>query len=605
VRGVSGVAACVAVVFLSLTTPCVTADRPPFTIEPGPSTISPEEAALVPNAAGSQHAIVLTDDTLRDDTLPQLGRHMRVKILSREWRGLGDFTVPAGARSLIKRFWAIVIPPRGPALELGLEDMVRQTIVQRYGYKEQVLKLALPKVTPGSVLDFGYVLASGGGRWTRIPLQEPHDVRQLRYWWAPALDIPSQYHLRRRPGVEATITRGKSSVFLQAANLPVFVDEPWSPSDDLIRAVAVLHYTGDEPNADPNVFWDAVARDEEHDLDEFLKDPAPLQSLITEMALPGGAPLPDKVASAYAWIGSHLRNTGRFTPEQSQEQAALRETELEKEKSSAYVHHRQPDSLADIVARKMGSQAGLDRLFIGVARSLGARSGMVLAANRVTDTWERTLLSRWQFTDSFVAVWAPGETPEKATFADPGSGLPYGIVDWRYTATRLLVTTPLGAREVIVPYQPAQASLMETRAHLRSDPATGSIHVEWSALGSGQRGMAEKDDLRSESPVNRPGSIRELCGEWSGFEVTQADASGWQDDSPYSLRCEGDLAESTPSPQQQRSTASFSGPWIPFVPVLVRPDRVHPIVWHYPWTDHTLIDVDAPQVSSRGSRRAR
>ncbi len=571
------------------------AEPAPFKIEPGPSTMTPEEAALLPDATGSQHAIVLLDDIIHDDTLPQYGRHVRVKVFSRDWRGIGDISFPRDDRSLLKRFWAMVIPPAGPAIELGEDNLVEQVVAKRYGYKEKVYKLALPRVSAGSVIDFGYLFAAGGGEYTRIPLQQTWDVRLMRHWWSPVLSIPSQYHVRKRPGVETKVTRGKGSIFLEVRNPPPFIEEPWSPPDDLIRAVAVLHYTFDEPNADPNAFWNGVAHDEEEKVRDFLKDDAPLRQAIADMALPAGASLDEKLRLVYAWTSANILNTSRLTAEARQEYLAGLEEENEKEKKSAYSHRRQRGSLADILQRKESSARGLDRMFIGIARILGARASLVLAADRTVQTWDRTLFNREQFDDSFVAVQAQGTPLEQATFVDPGSGLPYGVVDWRYTASRALAVTAEGGREVVIPHAAAEANLMTTRARLFIDPVTAAARVSWSAAGTGQRGMDERDMIRADEPTERENDLRDLCGESRRLEVTRAQLGSLEHDSTYSLTCEGDLVELAPGPDQQTFSARFSGAWIPDVPALVKPDRTFPVVWEHPWADRTTIDLESPQ----------
>jgi hypothetical protein len=357
--------------------------------------------------------------------------------------------------------------------------------------------------------------------------------------------------------------------------------------------VAILHYTFDEPNADPNVFWDAVAKEEERDVREFLKDDVPLREALASLSLPADAPLPEKLSAVYSWVGT-FRNWSRLTAEQAQERAAEREQELQNEKRSAFVHRRQVGSLADILSRKEGYGKGLDHLFIGMARLLGAQASLVLASDRVSDTWERTLLNRNQFSDTFVAVRSPGEPLESATFVDPGSGFPYGVVDWRYTATRVMVATPEGARDAIVPHQAASANLLETRARIGFDAGTGTTRVAWSSEGSGQRGVDDREDLRSSAPEERRRSVHLLCGEGPHLEVSSAVFTGLENEAPQGLQCEGHLTVESPAPDHERFHVRFSGPWIPRVPVLVEPARVHPIVWRYPEKDHSRIDVEAP-----------
>ncbi|HKY31271.1 MAG TPA: hypothetical protein VJV23_01960 [Candidatus Polarisedimenticolia bacterium] len=589
-RGLAAMAASLALLSAAPASP----DKAPFTVEPGPRTMSDEERALLPDPSiGAQHAIVLVDDTIRDDTIPRFSRHYRVKILSPLWRGIGDWEIPYEARPNIQKWWTTIIPPAGDPIEMSLDDMVPQIVARRGGAKLRVLKLALPKVSSGSIVDMGFTVRSSGDAFVRLNLQEPWPVRKLRYHWTPYQYVASQYHVRRRPELKLDITRGKRSLYLEANDLPLYVPERWAPPEDLIRATAVLHYTFRQPNSDPNAFWDSVARDEEEDIREFMKESEALKELMSQAAIPASTPLEEKLRLAYDWIGASIRNLSRATAEETEAEAAEVEMENEKKKRSAFVHHRRRGTISDILEHKEAHDDTLDRLYIAMARSLGAQAHLVMASDRVFEYWDRTLFTRHQFTDHLVALRKPGESMERAVFADPGSGLAYGVIPWRCTATKALVVTAQGAGEAILPGPQAAGNRMTTEAALsfRDDP--GGV-VRWTATGTGMRGWEERQTLRWAHPGERRERLDALCG--SGrMEVLGAEAPGFERPvGEFSLVCDGALMMPLPASDAGRFSTSFEGPWIPDVPRLILPQRTHPLVFPYPRMDVSVVRIQAP-----------
>jgi hypothetical protein len=554
-----------------------------------------EERALLPDpSSGSQHAIVLSDDTLRDDTQPLFGRHLRVKILSGLWRGIGDVEIPYEAKSLLIKWWAHIIPPEGPTIEIGKDDLIPVVVARRGGARLRMLKLALPRMMAGSILDIGFLYRATGSDFVTVNLQQPWPVKHLRYFWAPDISTPSQYHLLRRPGLQANVTRDKDSLLLDATDLPLFVEEPWSPPETLIRAGAVFHYTYDQPNADPNVFWDAVARGIDKRVVEVMKDDDSLQLIMKKIDLTGPT-LESRLRAAYAWIETNVRNTYNLTTEEDDQRRADSELQLEKEKRAAYAFHRRPDTFKDILESHEASPDALDRLFLCIARAVGAQANLTLAADRQFEFWDRTLYTRFQFSSVVVAVRAPGEPVEKAVFVDPGWGQQYGVLDWRLTASRALMATPQGAREVTIPHQTADSNRMNTQAQIRFDTDGGAESVVWSASGTGQRGREERSEIRTALPGERDQELRKICGEGPAMEVLSADAPGWQGPSgDFSLACEADLATLAPGQGQATHSMRFFGPWIPEMPAPLASERTHPIVFPYPREDHTEIRVQAP-----------
>ena len=105
-------------------------------IKPGPSAMSAAEAAIVADpSAGSQHGVILVEETLRNENLGSTSLiqppHAGEDPL-RRGRSLADVEIP-GLRSDsdLKTWWGKTILPDGTVLELKEEDLKRQSILKQ------------------------------------------------------------------------------------------------------------------------------------------------------------------------------------------------------------------------------------------------------------------------------------------------------------------------------------------------------------------------------------------------------------------------------------------------------------------------------------------
>ncbi len=599
--GLAGAAALIGAVLASGLHGATAATGRSFRIVPGPAGITAEEKALAPDPArGMQHALILVDETLRDDS--PLGSvlysyHMRARVFSQEARGLADVELPftTDTGRLVK-WWGRTLLPDGTVLELKQEELKQQEVVRLGSRRERVLRAALPGVTPGCVVDYGYVFE---GRyldwWTWIPLQYAWPVKQFRYRWVVDPYTLSQYHVRRRPGLDLKVTREKGAIVLEGRDLPLFVDEPWMPPEDIVRAGAVLFYLESIPAEDPNVFWAEAARRQEERVTEFLAEDDLLEKTLAGMGVPPEAGLEENLRQVYDWIDANIKDRGSMTSEEAEEVQAADEARQQKERKSAYAHHRKWNSVEDLLKYKEGYDRHLDYLFIGFARKLGADAHLVMAPDRRVRYWDPSLMSLGQLPGTLVAVRPRGASLESATVVDPGSGLPYGTIPWANTAIKGLAVTPKGAREILLKHGSARDNLLGTQARIAFDPEGAAALVKWSETGTGQRGAGSRAMLRGSTPEERRERLEELCGAGGDFEIETAEAPGLeQAGASFSIACEGRIANLALDAGRQEFSFVAGGAWIPPLPDFPAPSRVHPIVFDHPWMDISTIEVSAP-----------
>src|SRR6266478_6610584 len=166
--------------------PCpllLAADTTTIEIVPGAKTMSAEEKTLAADPAkGSQHGAILVDESVRDEspgTETNLFRHVRAKIFSNEGRRLGDIEINHDREhGILKQWWGYTLLPDGTVRETKQSDLKEQELAKGRGGRYAVLKASLPGITPGCIIDYGYVLQEHGIYSTmRVNIQEGSPVK--------------------------------------------------------------------------------------------------------------------------------------------------------------------------------------------------------------------------------------------------------------------------------------------------------------------------------------------------------------------------------------------------------------------------------------------
>jgi len=564
------------------------AEKTELQIVPGARTMSPEEKALAPDPAlGSQHGILLMDETVRDETVgtdSYVSRHVRAKIFSNEARSLGDIEIPFDRESgSLKKWWGFVLLPDGAVLELKQADLKEQEVARSRGQRMAVLKASLPGVAPGCVVDYGYQFQERGIYSTfQVDIQQTSPVKEFRYRWAPYLGSAATYHLSHAENLSIESTANQRSVLITAKNLPAVLEEPEMPPERESHASATFYYR--DSASKPGDFWDLEAKRLIRRSRTFAKE-KPIADLVASMNLPAGADLQKRLKAAYEWLSANIRNSTLLMSEEAEG-----ETPDKDEKPANW------RTVADVIRLKEGTARELDSLFYGVALALGADVNLVLATDRTTHYFDPKLLSLGQFDWTLVAVRAPGESDEHLVFVDLGSGLPYGEIPWWLTGSRAFMATPAGYKVVLLYPSDPKKSVLQTTAKISFNMEEGTALMSWTSNGSGQEGLSTRWALRSLKPEQRQKELDRLCGASGDFEVSRAEASNLQDlMASYHLECETTLMNTNLSPQWGSYDFSFTGPFVEYVPRFNSPTRTNLVIFDYPRIETLALDVKAPE----------
>jgi uncharacterized protein DUF3857 len=564
------------------------ADKTDIQIAPGPKAMTPEEKALAPDPArGSQHGIILMDETLRDEstgTESNVSRHFRAKIFSNEARSLGDIEIPFNSQNgILKKWWGMTLLPDGTVRELNQADLKEQELARSRGDQVAVMKASLPGVVPGSVIDYGYQYQERGFYGNQlVDIQQTSPVREFRYRWVPYLGLSASYLLSHAENLSIHPVKDHHSVLITANDLPGVLDEPRMPPEQESHASVTFYYqkTSDKPED----FWDLESKRLIRRAQTFAKE-KPIEQLVASMNLPAGADLKTRLKAAYDWASANFNNSTLRTAEEAE--ADSRDDDEKSPTSQTAI---------DVIRGKEGTARQLDYLFFGVARALGADVNLVLATDRTEHFYDPRLLSLQQFDWTLVAVRAPGEPDDHLIFVDLGSGLPFGEIPWWLTGSRAFMATPAGYKVVLLYPSDPKKNILQTKATISFNLEEGTASISWTSDGSGQQGLTGRWRLRGLSPEARQKELESYCGASGDFEVSRAEAPKLQDlMASYHLECEATLMNTNLRPELGTYSFTFQGPFFEPTTQFTAPTRTQVIVFDYPRIESLILDVKTPE----------
>ncbi|HKQ62957.1 MAG TPA: DUF3857 domain-containing protein [Candidatus Polarisedimenticolaceae bacterium] len=569
-----------------LLSPCSghAASKTDIEVVPGPAIQSEAERAIQPDpAAGAEHAVVLVEETERDDsrgTETVLTYHRRAKILSNEGRELANVELPLRIHDTrLQNWWGRTILPDGKVLELPQTALQQQSLARVGSEEHGSLKAALPGVVPGAVIDYGYTYKQECCVfYDRVLLQESYPIREFRYRWRPTPLATGAWLLPRAEALGVTATRDRKSILVTAHNLPAVVAEPQMPADYQVRAATTFYYL--QPTTDFEDFWKELAKQLDRYVRVFNAKQAGMRGVIDGLKLPADADLEARLRAAYDWIATNLENTSVLSLEQLEEAA---EDDVR-------------NTAEGVLQARRASGPQLDRLFIGMARMLGAEAYSVFATDRSRRTFEPDLHSAEQFDLGLVAVHLPDKPADAWILTDAGSGLPFGEIPWWTTGVYGFLATPSGGRKIFLPAAGPAHNVATTTGALKFTGDNDALHAQWAHQGIGQVGYVERRTLRGLTPDERQRLLDSRCGAGPDVDVLGVEATGIDDlVTTWRLSCETERSTQGIEAAIGRYTMDWGGPWLEYVPQFPPGPRHHPVVFDYPYVQILQLDVAAPQ----------
>jgi hypothetical protein len=427
-------------------------------IEPNPVELSMKEYPKAPGAP----AIILSYEEEDDATSAEVLVHVRVKVLTDGGLSAANVEMPERNTPFDEQAYGRTIHPDGsvvPFTGKPYEKFDGGTATSKV--------MALPGVTVGSILEYGYHLPSLNTIYTSLDgLYAPRWEVQQNYFVVAGHfrmdtpDIPSgtlRWVSNLPAGAE--IKQTKKRVELNVADVAGLPDEEFSPPANTVSYRVRFFYW----SRDRDKFWGETGSEMDDEWLLFYQPSKVLSQSVSQILTPTDTD-EQKLRKLYDAV-MKLENTD-----------LTRERSVKEDKKLGL---KEAEKAEDVWLRKRGDSDQLALLFVALARAAGFQSYPMAVTSRDTNTFSQDVLSRNQF-DSILAVVVFKGNP---AFLDPGTrGCPFGHLAWWHSGA---VGMSIEGKKLVflqTPSEQAGGSLTRRVADLLLDAdmnLTGTVQVTY------------------------------------------------------------------------------------------------------------------------------
>jgi hypothetical protein len=458
-------------------------------------TPTPDELRMTSyRGAPGAPAIILSYEEMDDAESAEVFVHVRVKVLTSGGLEAGTLELPEKVvfnDSFNQEFFARTIHPDG-SVAVFSGTPTNSLATDEYSGSRKVI--AMPAVTVGSILEYGYHFASQNTLFTSLignyapvwQVQQRYFVKQANFTLRPPQPSNGRDPWRTNYGpddvrwvanlpVGASIVRGKKSFDLQVQEVPAMAREDFMPpASNAFYSVRFFYYGKKQDR-----YWgETGAR-----VDDFwLSFDSPSRLLKAAVAELISASDNDdtKLRKLYAAV-QKLDNTD-FSREHSKHE----------EKVEGLKRGENADA---VWSNRRGTADELTLLFVALARSAGFPAYPMALASRTHAIFDQAVLS-WNQLDAMVAIVVVNG---HEVFFDPGVPMcPFSHMAPEHSNVAGVSTEAKLVKIRMTPEEGYQHDLTDRVADLTLTPGgdvTGTVKVVWSGLaGLNLRRLRIKSD---------------------------------------------------------------------------------------------------------------
>jgi Domain of Unknown Function with PDB structure (DUF3857)/Transglutaminase-like superfamily len=562
--------------FLLLASPFSRADWPP---------VSKEELDFksVPNVADAPAAILFHEE-IDDDTIHYHQVYYRIKILTEAGRKYADVQVPYDRHgSNVESVKCRTTHADGSVVNFEGKPLDKE-VERTKGYKIHVKSITLPDVQVGSVIEYQYSWRYDdntvySASWT---LQDDLYQRKSHYKFTPYMgDLVNARGVvssglawvsMMPKGAEIKSVRDKYyEVTLN--DVPPFFEEDHMPPAEAFKFHVHFYYRWathqDEYWKDEGKYWSKQA-------EKFMSKNGGVHEALAGIVQPSDTP-EQKTRKIYAFVQG-LENTSYRPPRTAEELKAVGLKPIQ--------------GVEDVLRQKRGARDSITRTFVEMCREAGVPALLMWVTDRGTNIFEPMFLNVDQLDDEIAFVTLDG----KEVALDPGTRYaPYGVINWRYTASKGLKQTSAGKVEISdspIPMRGTDA-IQRVGTFKLSDEgeAQGTLLVRF----YGQEALGHRIRASHTDVAGRKKMIEDEVKEWlpSNSEVTMLNDANWDDyEKPLGMELK------ISAPILSRAGKRVMMPTDFFVAnrpaMFTHNERIHMVYYHYPPREVDNIKIILP-----------
>jgi hypothetical protein len=534
--------------------------------------IDSADLALKDNPARpGSHAMVLYRNEDLDDTLGSVAVYIRTKIFTDEGKRYADVRIPwyAGHYSAVDGVRGRTIHPDGSIVEFKGEVFQKKQ-QQTRDFSFQVKTFALPDVTPGSIIEYQYVLHWQVskpdvvfGNWVYFRnsewiVQNELFQRQAHFMFKPNAHQRLKHAVRSvlLPANAKMNQRNDGLITLEVENVPPFETEEYMPPEKEIRG-RVMFFYGLDDLYDPDKFWKSQSKSWYSDAEEFIGKRQLAERQVASI-ISSSDSMDTKLRKIYDYVqtlSNYSYGEDRVAPEENR-------------------------TIEDVIRHKYGTRDELNRLFVAMARAAGANATLVRVPARNGALFHKEWPSFYQLDLEFVQV----KNGNEVIYLNPGTMFcPYGTILWEQIGAMGLALDKTGPVFIQIPVPDPSASQTKTVANMKLDP-DGTLSGDVEVTLTGQAAIDKRIPALNMDETARKKMMQEVLQEWlaMGADVELSKVNSWEISGPLVATYHVNIPSFATMPTSRTLLRSslFSGAYRnPFVPTR----RIHPIRMNYPY----------------------
>ena len=455
------------------------------------------------------------DDNEEDNEAEYI--YSRIKILNEKGNKYADvkIVVPTGFHLLELK--ARTIHPDGKVIEY-IGQPFDNIIARGKGFRWIRKSFTLPKVTPGSIIEYKYKLDYPPNEIPHHEWKIQHDLYTLKEYFRiraytgrikgieGGTGLSLSYNLPK--GVKP---KNKGEGFeLKVENIPAFEEEAYMPPKDLFAYHVSFFYGGREVSS-VDKFWHDTGLKWSAEAESFIGKKKEISEAAAQ-AIAGETDPKQKLRKLYA-RAQQVRN---LTYERERNKAEQKKESLKDNRSAA-----------DVLDHGYGDREDITYFFIALARAAGFEAVPVKTSNRATTILQKTVLDAEQLDSEVALVKLNGED----LFLDPGTPFcPFGMLRWIRTSTEGLALDKDNPVFVKLPGFGYEKAVIQRTANVTLGP-DGSLKGEVAVIYSGTQALERRLDALQTDDAGRAKNLEDEMQEWLPRDavVKLKDASGWED----------------------------------------------------------------------------
>lgn len=544
-------------------------------------------------------AVILDSEEIDDDMNNFESVYKRIKILTDAGREWANVELPYHRHFTITDISGRTVHADGSIVNFEGKPFDK-TVEKGAGVRVKVKSFTLPDVQVGSIIDVRYSLRYDdhsvlAPEWI---VQEDIFQRRAYFKYIPFQNHGSTYielaHNQIANGVAWTPFLGKDSpqpqlhqlptnslsssktisswVDLTMKDVPAMVHEPFMPPLNMMRMRVYFYY---QENLKTEDYWKSEGKFWNKDVEEFIGKKGGIDEAVAKLVTPSDTP-EQKVRKIYGFV-SQLENQD-YVPERTA--AENKVLELKPNKGAE-----------DVLQHRSGNHDELNRLFVSMVRAAGIPASMIWVSDRSEDAFVKQYLSTRQLQAEIAIAQIDG----KDVFLDPGTKFcPYGILEWRYSASAGLRQSPKGAEFAQTP-PPDYKQTVTTRMARTSLDEHGVLSGTISLLFKGSTAMRLRQDGGRTDAEGRKKLMEDEAKDIlpGNSEVSLTNSPDWNNaETPliaqFHISCPFAVAAGKRLMLQQHLFQVNEKPRFPAT------QRVNGVYFHLPWQEADEVHITIP-----------